>query len=238
MANDWFEFKQFKVFQGKSAMKVGTDGVLLGAWTAIEDQVDILDIGTGTGLLALMAAQKSKNSQIDAVEIDQLASEQAHENFLLSPWSKRLKVFNASIQDYTRQTDKTYDLIISNPPFFKPSSKANTTQRQLARDNESLSFESLLFCVKELLKEDGSFCVILPFDVSFTFIGIADRYNLYVNEETQVLPTTKSNPKRALLSFSFKPGLMSMNELVIEPNQRHVYSEAYRTLCKDFYLKF
>lgn len=238
MANDWFEFKQFKVFQGKAAMKVGTDGVLLGAWTEIDEHSDILDIGTGTGLIALMCAQRSIDSTIDAVELDLAASEQAQENFTLSPWFKRLNVINVSIQDYTQQTIKQYDLIVSNPPFFAPSYKAKSSQRQMARDNESLSFENLLACVKKLLKEDGSFSVILPFDVSSDFVNQAEAFKLYLNRESQVLPTNKSNPKRVLMDFSFSSKTIVKDQLVIEPSQRHEYSEAYIDLCKDFYLKF
>jgi len=238
MANDWFEFKQFKVFQGKAAMKVGTDGVLLGAWSHIDGHEDILDIGTGTGLIALMCAQRSKNNRIDAVELDPSACEQATENFNLSPWSERLRVFCSSIQDFAIDAERKYDQIVSNPPFFKPSSKAYSKERQMARDNESLSFESLLSSVKQLLKDNGKFSVILPYDTSVLFVVIAGQFKLYLNRETIVLPTLNSKPKRVLLSFSFQAKEVIKDQLVIEPEERHEYSEAYKTLCKDFYLKF
>ena len=164
MANSWFKFKQFTIHQNDTAMKVGTDGVLLGAWTKIKtDTQNILDIGTGTGLIALMLAQKTlSSSQIDAVELDQLAYQQAKENFKLSNWSQKLQAINQSIQEFTINTSKKYDLIISNPPFFRNSFASKNTQRQIARHTDSLSYDDLLYSVKKILLDDGIFQLSFP----------------------------------------------------------------------------
>ncbi len=160
--NNWFEFKQFRIEQQKAAMKVGTDGVLLGAWTPIVDAQRILDVGTGTGLIALMLAQRS-NARIDAVEIDKLASEEAEFNFAQSPWNDRLNVFNTNFQVFVNLPFVPYDLIVSNPPFFINSLKTKCAALSVARHDEMLSFDQLITGAKRLLSNTGRFCVIIPF---------------------------------------------------------------------------
>jgi len=241
VANSWFKFKQFTIHQNDTAMKVGTDGVLLGAWTKIKtDTQNILDIGTGTGLIALMLAQKTlSSSQIDAVELDQLAYQQAKENFKLSNWSQKLQAINQSIQEFTINTSKKYDLIISNPPFFRNSFASKNTQRQIARHTDSLSYDDLLYSVKRILLDDGIFSVIIPFDSKNIFVEGALKNHLFLNRETFVFPNIYSTKaKRVLLSFSKKDTPKISDSLIIELNQRHLYSEQYKELTKDFYLNF
>ena len=238
MANSWFKFKQFTIEQGQSAMKVGTDGVLLGAWVKIEDKKQILDVGSGTGLIALMLAQRSSNAQIDAVEIDKLASEQAKSNFENSKWNNRLEIFNLSLQDFAKHSSTKYDYIISNPPYFEHSYAAKTVQRQTARETVSLSFQELIASVQKLLKKEGRFAVILPYTAINDFIILATKVDLYLNYRTNIYPTLESKIKRVLLQFSFKNKEVEEDSLVIEPTTRHEYSEEYKELTKDFYLKF
>ena len=238
MANSWFKFKQFTIEQGQSAMKVGTDGVLLGAWANVEDKNRILDIGTGTGLIALMLAQRNSNAQIDAVEIDKLASEQARGNFDNSNWAERLNNYNLSIQDFVLQTQLKYDFIISNPPYFEHSYSAKTIQRQTARETITLNFSELIAAVQKILEKEGSFAVILPYSATDGFINLTKQAGLYLNYRTNIYPTLKSEIKRVLLEFSFVENKYAEDKLVIEPTTRHKYSNEYKELTKDFYLKF
>ena len=238
MANTWFKFKQFTIGQGQTAMKVGTDGVLLGAWTDVVNKSKILDIGTGTGLIALMLAQRNQDAIIDAVELDTAGSIQAKENLSNSDWSNRLFVINQSIQEFSQETTKTYDLIVSNPPYFENSFSANTTQRQMARATDSLSFEELISCSKKLLKQEGSFALIIPSDNSKSFINQCKDESLFLKRRCHIYPKLDSEIKRVLLEFSFTESNIQESKLVIEPHRRHEYSEAYIELTKDFYLKF
>jgi len=235
MANSWFEFKQFRVEQGLSAMKVGTDGVLLGAWAQINNAEQILDIGTGTGLIALMLAQRNTQAKIDAIEIDQPAFIQAQENFTNSKWNGRLLAINIAIQDFNPQ--KQYDSIVSNPPFFENSYSAKGKERNIARQTEKLSFVDLLLAVKRLLKKEGSFSVIIPHQSIAEFTDIAINQTLFLNRVTNIYPTSRAKVKRVLLEFSFKKEKIQEDKLVIEPEERHCYSEEYIKLTKDFYLK-
>ena len=238
MANSWFRFKQFTIEQGKSAMKVGTDGVLLGAWVDISSVTNILDIGTGTGLIALMLAQRTPLSNITAIEIDHLASEQALENFQNSPWSNRLSLFNQSVQIYAKDTSRSFDLIVSNPPYFENILTSDNTQRQIARHTNTLSFEELLEVVRKLLMANGIFSVILPYSLKSTFVELAKQQSLFLNKITHVYSTNKSEIKRVLLSFSFKKTEIKKDALVIEPDKRHQYSKEYIQMTEDFYLNF
>ena len=236
MPNTWFQFKQFKVEQEKTAMKVGTDGVLLGAWANINNAVDVLDIGTGTGLIALMLAQRQSIAQIDAVEIDSDAYKQSQQNFFNSKWADRIKPYNIAIQDF--HIDKKYDLIVSNPPYFKKSFLAKGAKRNLARHNDSLSSKDLIESVLKLLKPKGVFSVILPFDNYEVFVKEMLFKNLYLNNICNIYPTDNSIIKRVLLEFSFVQKARIEEGLIIEPQKRHVYSQEYINLTKDFYLNF
>jgi tRNA1Val (adenine37-N6)-methyltransferase len=204
MPNSYFQFKQFKIDQDKTAMKVGTDGVLLGAWTNCNKANKVLDIGTGTGLIALMMAQRSK-AMIDAVEIEINAWLQAKANFENSPWAYRLKVENVSFQSYCDNgLVKIYDLIVCNPPFFNNSYKPETPEREMARHSVLLSPEDLLSGINQLLKDDGLFSVILPFSNHKEFIEIAEKNDLFCGRITNVRPLPNLEPHRVLMEFNKK----------------------------------
>ncbi len=232
-----FQFKQFSVNQDRCAMKIGTDGVLLGAWTTVNHKpFSILDIGTGTGVLSLMLAQRSFAETIEAIEIDDDAFEQAAENFENSPWGDRLFCYHAGFMEFVDEIDDSYDLIISNPPFYSENYKTDNLKRDLARFTDALPFEHLLYGCSKLLATNGKAAFIIPFSEESNFITLASKYNLFINKLTRVKGTPSSEYKRSLLEFSFTKSPVETTELIIEIN-RHQYTEDYINLTKDFYLK-
>lgn len=237
MPNNYFKFKQFTVYQDKCAMKVGTDGVLLGAWVDCEKAKNILDIGTGTGLIALMLAQRS-NAIIDAIEIDQKACEQAIENVDKSPWKSRINVINKSLQEFSKQEDYAFDVIVTNPPYFQNSLFAPDESRTNARHNSSMEYEDIIKVANKFLSEDGSLNLILPYLEGNMFILKAAENNLFCVRQTKVLPNPGKQPKRLLLEFKKIKMPLVEQEIIIELSKRHEYSEAYKNLTKDFYLAF
>lgn len=232
-----FDFKQFTVKQDQCAMKIGTDGVLLGAWATLTKQpFATLDIGAGTGVLSLMLAQRSHAEVIDALEIDESAYEQCVENFEASPWSDRLFCYHADLAEFTEEIEDKYDLIICNPPFYSEDYKTENTQRDLARFQDAMPFEHLVDSVSKLLMEDGTFCTVIPFKEEDKFIDLASAVNLMPNKITRVRGTLNSEIKRSLIEMSFRESAIEINELIIE-NARHDYTEDYKNLTKSFYLK-
>lgn len=224
-------------------MKIGTDGILLGAWVNIDNAYSILDIGAGTGVIALMLAQRSGAETIDALEIDGDAYEQCVENFENSPWSDRLFCYHASLDEFAEEMEgEEYDLIISNPPFFEPPGFSTTGEdapalpRQKARFYDALPFEELLEYSSGLLSKEGKFAVVIPFSAEEKFLEIAAGVNLYPNRITHVRGNSDSSIKRSLLQLSFTEGIVEADELVIEIT-RHQYTLQYTELVKDFYLK-
>ena len=237
MSEKPFIFKEFSVFQDRCAMKVGTDGVLLGAWVSIAPSVDsALDIGTGTGLIALQLAQRCYAQVIDAVEIETNAFEQAVENFENSDWSDRLYCYHASLQKFKEEIDEKYDLIVSNPPYFNDTFKALTKDRVMARQTSSLSFQELLRISAAMLSEEGTCAFIIPCGEEENFIKIAAEHGLFPHRITRVRGHDKSPLKRSLLQLGLRAAVVEINELIIE-TERHVYTENYKDLVKDFYLK-
>ncbi|MEE0912923.1 MAG: methyltransferase [Paludibacteraceae bacterium] len=234
MANSYFCFKYFRVEQSNCAMKVGTDGVLLGAWATVKSAKSCLDIGTGTGLLALMVAQRNRDVAVVAIELDDEAVIQAKENVEASPWPNRIQVVHSDVRSYCAV--KTFDHIISNPPYFNDSLKSSDTHRSLARHTSTLSYMELLACVKNLLAPQGIFSLILPYDVCTEFIDLAKSHNLYCSRFCKVMPLPNANPKRALMEFSFSNSDTVLEELEIESGGRHCYSAEYKELTKEFYL--
>ncbi|MCF7567483.1 methyltransferase [Sabulilitoribacter arenilitoris] len=232
-----FKFKKFTVNQDLCAMKIGTDSVLLGAWTSVKNNpFSILDIGSGTGIIALMLAQRSNAELIDAIEIDANAYEQCVGNFEQSPWSDRLFCYHASLKEFNEEIEDKYDLIISNPPFYSEDYKTKNEQRDLARFTDAMSFEHLIECVSNLLSENGTFSVIIPFKEEFNLIDLASKVNLIPNRILHVKGNPNSEIKRSLIEFSFHKINIEKSKLTIE-TERHQYTHDYVNLTKDFYLK-
>lgn len=237
MANSYFKFKQFTINQEISAMKVGTDGVLLGAWADCNRAKTILDIGTGTGLIALMLAQRC-NALINAVEIDANAATEALSNFSNSKWNHRLNIFNDPFQTFALNHTSQYDLIVSNPPYFTQSQKAKNAQRTMARHNDKLSVAELFTGAHKLLSNQGLLCFIIPTDNYEEYISQALKNNLFCSKKLWIKPTPTIQEKRVLLEFSRIKSECEEQTLVIEQYGRHKYSEEYKHLTKDFYLAF
>lgn len=232
-----FHFKQFSVAQDRCAMKIGTDGVLLGAWVTLKHKpASMLDIGTGTGVIALQLAQRSTAPTIDAVEIDSDAHEQCVENFEASPWADRLFCYHASLQEYASEIEEAYDLIISNPPFYSEDYKPENSARDMARFNDALPFEHLLVCAAHLLSESGVFAVILPKKEEEAFISLAEQHHLFPQRICRVKGNHNSEEKRSLMEFSFQEKDIQFETLTIEKD-RHEYTSEYIELVRDFYLK-
>ena len=233
-----FQFKQFSVNQDQTAMKIGTDGVLLGAWTPIENNPkSVLDIGTGTGITALILAQRSNAEQIDALEIDESAYEQAVENFENSPWGDRLFCFHAGLDEFVDDPEDEYDLIVSNPPFFSEDYRSANEQRDLARFQEAMPFEEIVEAADLLLSENGIFSVIIPFNEEVRFIELCAEVELFPIKITRVKGTKNTKIVRSLLAFKrYELSVLTADELVIEIS-RHEYTPEYISLTKDFYLK-
>lgn len=234
MPNSYFSFKQFTVYHDRCAMKVGTDGVMLGAWTDVSDTQYILDVGTGTGLIALMVAQRNNNSSITAIDIDVEAIEQAKENVMRSSFSSQVECLNISLQDFQQQATHKYDLIVSNPPFFVQSLKSPQEKRSLARHADTLPIEDLIS--SQLLTDKGRISLIYPYEYKSWLLQLAEDRGLYVSRITNVYPTPRSLPKRILMEFSMEVSSLKEGDLIVE-DSRHVYSYDFTALLKDFYLK-
>ena len=235
-----FKFKKFVIYQDKSAMKIGTDGVLLGAWCAQGFKPEsILDIGSGTGVIALQLVQRFDAETVDAVEIDEQAYEQTVENFERSDWADRLFCYHSNFNDFAdefAQEEETYDLIVSNPPFYTDNYESEDSARNKARFTSSLSFDDLILGTSKLLSENGFFSVIIPYKEEDIFIIQAKKSGLFLTKRCKVKGTPNSDFKRSLLEFSKKPSEILDEELIIELS-RHQYTDEYIDLVKDFYLK-
>lgn len=236
MSNPYFRFKQFTVFHDRCAMKVGTDGVLVGAWADTRNAKRILDIGTGTGLIALMLAQRSQ-AQIDAVDIDEDACVQAKENVARSPWSDRIQIYHCSIQNYAATCQQGYDLIVSNPPFFENSSKALKRARTVARHSDLLTQVDILQIAQELLYEDGRLVVIYPCEEAKAFQEKAELFGFFCSKKLYIKPTQESQVKRILLEFN-KIQLLNQEKTIVIELAKHLYSPEFVALIKNFYLKY
>lgn len=230
-----FKFKQFKVSQAKTAAKVGTDAVLLGAWTPHSPQIkNILDVGTGTGVISLMLAQRTQSAEITAIEIDADAFMESLTNFEQSPWASRIQCLNTDFRSF--EADSTFDLIVSNPPFYTEKTLAPTHQRSIARNVIGLSFKDLIEKVNYFLNSTGVFSVIIPFTEVADFCEIARQNKLFPFRITHVRGHAKSPIKRSLLAFSRQNIEPIITELQIEI-ERHQYTADYKELTRDFYLK-
>jgi len=213
-------------------MKVGTDGVLLGSWVTCKKANTILDVGCGTGLIALMLGQRNLSSNVTGIEIDIIASQEAQENISNSDWEERIEIKHTSLQQFTPQLK--FDLIVSNPPFF-PQNKSQQS-RDIARHNNTLSFEELIDNAAKLLAEKGIFSVVIPKNSEEYFCNIAAVHNLYCNRVCYIRGNETSQVKRVMMEFSLIKTIVLTEHLTIETS-RHNYTDKYIQLCKDFYLK-
>lgn len=229
-----FVFKQFTVCQDRCAMKVGTDGVLLGSWADVSSDRRILDVGCGTGLVALMVAQRSE-AMVDSVELDSDAYQQAIYNFNESKFSARLRVFHAPFQTFSQTATDSYDHIVSNPPFFEESLLSPQKQRSMARHTSTLPFEELFEGVDRLLTVGGRFSLILPSHSFERISAIAAGLHFYTQRILWIHPTPHSEAKRVAACFSKQSCSTEESNLFIE-HARHCYSEAYIALTRDYYL--
>ncbi|WP_227319191.1 tRNA(1)(Val) (adenine(37)-N(6))-methyltransferase TrmN [Cedecea davisae] len=236
LRRDGFTFKQFFVAHDRCAMKVGTDGTLLGAWVPVARVKSVLDIGTGSGLLALMLAQRTpEDVTIEAVELDPIAAEQAAENAAACRWASRIKVHCADIRDWAQQATQRYSLIVSNPPFFEQGSNCASPERAQARYTTTLDHRALLTSAEQLITEDGFFCVIMPEAAGTAFSELAKSEGWHVRYRTDVADNETRLPHRVMLALSPTGGEYFSERLVIRgPDQ--TYSEGYCGLTQDFYL--
>ncbi len=233
-----FQFQQFSIIQEKAAMKVGTDGVLLGIWTPVNsDTHRILDVGTGTGLVALMLAQRCSSARIDAIEIDLPSCEDARRNFDASPWGDRLILSNASFQLFSDSSPDRYDLIVCNPPFFSGGLANSCERKATARHNFSLNNDELLDGTLSLLNEDGRFSVILPFSDYEKFRVKAARKGLFEYHRLLVKPTPEKPVKRVISLWSMKMHEDLISEELTVELSRHHYSDNFRRMAGEFFLK-
>ena len=237
MANNYFRFKQFIIHQGKCSMKVCTDACIFGAWLAnyCFDATVCLDIGAGTGLLSLMYAQQNLTATIDAVEIEENSFEQATENFQLSKWSNRLQVFKADIKEF--KPCKKYDLIISNPPFYENDLLSTQKNKNIAKHNAGLNFSDLIKAVRNNLKVDGHFAVLLPYQREEYFEKLAGENNFFLKEKLLIKQSSKHNFFRGILLFSNLHSSYTKKELIIK-NDNDEYTVKIKELLKNYYMNF
>lgn len=237
MQDNFFYLKNFSIRQNHAALKIGTDSILLGSNINPENAERILDIGTGTGILALMLAQKS-NAMIDAIEIDKESAKDAEYNFRSSPWSSRILFYQRSLQEYCVSSSFKYDLIICNPPYFQNSLLSPYGKKNIAKHSVSLSIEDLIICSERLLKENGRLAIICPQNISESIDKIADKYNLEILRQIWIKPTIDKPVNRTIMEYCRQSNIPMYKTVVIENSTRHDYSEWYKESVKDYLLKF
>lgn len=228
-----FRFKQFAIRQTHAAMKVGTDGAMLGAWVDLSNAKTILDIGTGTGIIAMMLAQRSSLSLIDAIEVDEQAVIDAEFNFRNCPWPDRINLIHSSLQSFDTVTK--YDLIVSNPPFFENSLKSSSHQKKTARHTDSLHYTEILRFAKNNLAKKGKVALVLPVENAEKCIEYAEENNLFLSRVCKVKPIPHKQYHRFLFVLSKEKTELIEEELVIETGKRHDYTDQYIEMCKSFY---
>ena len=229
-----FHFKHFSLFHHRSTMKVGTDAILLGRWVEVKPSDVVLDIGTGCGLLPLMLSQKGV-AEVDAVDIDSASIEEATINFKASQWCEHLQAICTDITDY--QTDKQYDLIVSNPPFFNHYSKCDSERKSRARHNDvTLSYEALCAVVCRLLKPDGRFALVLPVNASVEFLKVAEKSGLFLHKRMTIIPIEGKEPNRVNLELQKNPCDNTLFQVFTIRDTDNHFTKEYNTYLKDFYL--
>ena len=234
MSNPYFRFKQFTIYQDRTAMKISTDGIVLGACCEFGKAKKVLDVGTGTGLLSLMAAQKSL-ADITAVEINQDAYNQAIENVKKSKFASRIKIVNGDFIKLFSDSAEHFDYIVSNPPFFRNSLKSSSQGRSIARHEDSLPFEKFVPTVARLLTSGGTFSVILPESERLYFNRLCIANGMHICGKTIVKSFENSDPLRVILHFS-KSFLPMKQEVLVIYSTQNVYTQQFKNLVKDFYI--
>lgn len=236
MPNDYFEFRQFTIRQNLCAMKIGTDAVILGAWSNFEDNENckILDIGTGTGILAIMAAQKSPNAHITAIDIDKDAVIQATDNVSGTIWKSNIEVIETDISKYN--SDEQFDYIVSNPPYFENSLKSPDRQRSMARHTDTLSFAELAESINRLLKPDGSSYIIIPAESEDSLCTAAITNNLYPSHKVNIITREGQKPKRVIIVLRHKISVYTEECITVRDKEGN-YTRQYIELTADFYKK-
>jgi tRNA1Val (adenine37-N6)-methyltransferase len=237
MANDYFSFRQFTVRQDKAAFKVGTDGVLLGACADISGAESILDIGTGTGLVAIMAAQRS-DASIVAIEPDNDSFEQAFQNVVSCKWADRIRVLRSDLATFSEEYEQKFDSILTNPPYFRDSLRNPDEKKSSARHAFSLSSDDILKGSSKMLTTEGNLQLILPYEEGTLFIAQASGYGFFCNRIIKVKPNPTGKVIRLIMKFERSKKPVHEKFLTIETGVRRHYTEEYRELTKEFYLKF
>jgi tRNA1Val (adenine37-N6)-methyltransferase len=233
-----FHFKQFSVDQSGCAMKINTDGVLLGALAEADDPQQILDIGTGTGVIALMLAQRFTNAQIDAVEIDEDAALTAGANFKNSPFATRLNIFPVDFERFFEEhSEKKYDLIVSNPPFYLKSLESPEAKKSLAKHANEDFFESLISNAAQHLTQKGLFWMILPLQAAGIVKALAQQHNLFPQKNVAIQSFAESEPHREIICFGFEKVSVQLSNLTIY-NAVNVYSEEYKKFLQPYFIVF
>ena len=235
MSNNWFQFKEFKIFQDKAAMKVGADSVLLGSSATFNEPKYVLDIGTGTGILAFMAEQRTK-ANIIAVEIEENAYEQCKENIRFNNKQDKIKVYHKSFQDYYKSTDIKFDHVICNPPFFENSYKSGDDKRNIARHNNSLKPEELFKGVAEILSDKGIFSVIISADNYEKYLQFSRQYKIPCFNIIKIFPKTGKDAHRYILEFSKEKRKQLTGSIIIRDHDTNQYTDQYKKITKEFYL--
>lgn len=233
MPNQYFKFKQFTIEQSDCAMKVGTDGVLLGAWTPVDDAHRILDVGTGTGLIALQLAQRQPHASIDAIEIDAQAASQARCNVQASPWADRVNIICQDFRCY--ESAQPYQLIVSNPPYFVDALRCPDAQRNAARHTDRLNYEVLFAQSAKLLHPDGRLCIIVPSEVGQLVVDTAWKYGLHPRKQLHIFTKPQKPCRRWILLFGFGLSACQHDTLYIHQPDGN-YTTDYQQLTRDFYL--
>jgi len=234
--NNYFQFKQFIIQQEKAAMKVNTDGVLLGAWTNPTGAKTVLDIGAGTGLISLMIAQRS-DAIITGIEIEKNAADEAAQNVKNSKWSDRVSIQHISFQDFVTTSPNKFDLIVSNPPFFSNGVKNTNPHLSMARHNHMLPFSDVIEGTIKLLSENGMLSIILPADSAQEFIKKARSKSLFLTRLTKVKPFPDTEPNRCLMEFGKVQVTLQKTQMSVFDETRKDYSKEFKSLARDFYLK-
>ncbi len=232
-----FRFKKFSIQQDLCAMKVGTDGVLLGAWVDVKNRKNALDIGSGTGLISLMMAQRNEYIQIKAIEIDPAASGQCLVNFENSPWKDRLSIDNISFQEFNQSETILWDLIVCNPPYFQSGMLSDSDLRNTARHASSLSAEDLFDIAKDKCSGDCIFAIIIPKDIELQYCRVANERGWYLKKKTDVITTIGKAPQRVLLEFILTITTeVTTDCLVVELGARNVWSDEYKNITREFHI--